>query len=697
MNLRKVLFLVLACAWLVPDSSAQSTRVFNIRKDWMANRVSRWRVNASLVGSSLQAQFTTLSAYPSVAIRPATALDLREYDAFLISVENLDPSPVTVYVRLDDRLDANGAVGSRTGWAVIEPGRRRLLSFPLRINPADYGMRGLPGLGAVSWLTMTASAINIANIVRYHVFLTNPTQNRNLVIGSPYVARQVGSLNNLVDRFGQYNYETWVGKVVSDSHLIQLDAEEEANLSAFPQLEDRNNFGAWTGGLNYTATGRFRIHKENNKYWFISPDGYPYLSFGINAVGGSDPTIITGREYMFSELPDRNGPYAGHWGRISDQVPNPPVDGDTFNFFNANLQRKWGDQWRQRHDERSLDRLISWGFNTLGQWTQENLYTARRIPYTTGIVIPKEGHTSVAADPNRDPMPDPFDPSFRDVVRAELEPIANYALNDPWCVGWFLDNEPNFVGGTEEGGRYGVAHAVLQRTIFDCPAKVEFLADLQVKYPTIHDLNIAWNTNFASWEIFAFNVTVPDTDGTAARKEDFRLFCLKFAREYYRVLDEELARLDPQALNLGTRWYRHSQEFREAAAQYCDVLSVNIYATTIPASFSAYAYLNRPFMSTEFHFGSLDRGMFHPGLAPPTATQNDRAAAFKTYVRSIVDNPLFVGCHWMQFADQPVTGRVINGENYAIGWANVADTTYWEMVKAAREMLEEAYPRRHNL
>ncbi|HMS55859.1 MAG TPA: hypothetical protein PKA27_10695 [Fimbriimonadaceae bacterium] len=113
--MRKVFLLVLACAWLVSDSAAQSTRVFNIRKDWMANRVTRWRVNATPVGNSLQAEFTTLSAYPSVAVRPATALDLREYDAFLISIENLDASPATVYVRLDDRLDANGATGSRTG------------------------------------------------------------------------------------------------------------------------------------------------------------------------------------------------------------------------------------------------------------------------------------------------------------------------------------------------------------------------------------------------------------------------------------------------------------------------------------------------------------------------------------------------------------------------------------------------------
>jgi agarase len=60
----------------------------------------------------------------------------------------------------------------------------------------------------------------------------------------------------------------------------------------------------------------------------------------------------------------------------------------------------------------------------------------------------------------------------------------------------------------------------------------------------------------------------------------------------------------------------------------------------------------------------------------------------------VADNPAFVGAHWFQYVDEPLTGRPYDGENYNIGFVTVTDTPYPEMVQAARQVLSEVYKQR---
>jgi hypothetical protein len=66
---------------------------------------------------------------------------------------------------------------------------------------------------------------------------------------------------------------------------------------------------------------------------------------------------------------------------------------------------------------------------------------------------------------------------------------------------------------------------------------------------------------------------------------------------------------------------------------------------------------------------------------------------FRNYTAEAVKNRLIVGAHWFKFSDQPLTGRK-DGENYRIGFVDVADTPYPEMVKACRALAEGMYPLR---
>jgi hypothetical protein len=163
------------------------------------------------------------------------------------------------------------------------------------------------------------------------------------------------------------------------------------------------------------------------------------------------------------------------------------------------------------------------------------------------------------------------------------------------------------------------------------------------------------------------------------------------AEQYFstvrRVLREEL----PNHLYLGCRIAWGREAIYEACARHCDVVSVNIYSR-VPSRDLPPAAEDKPMIVGEFHFGALDRGLFHTGLVA-TRDQAERAACYRAFVNDCLDHPRFVGAHWFQWRDQPLTGRA-DGENYQIGFLTVTDTPYPELVDAAREVARTMYRRR---
>ena len=131
----------------------------------------------------------------------------------------------------------------------------------------------------------------------------------------------------------------------------------------------------------------------------------------------------------------------------------------------------------------------------------------------------------------------------------------------------------------------------------------------------------------------------------------------------------------------------------KAADAYCDVISYNLYRKTLAGWTGSTKAFTKPVMATEFHFGALDRGMFHTGLQP-ASSQEDRAEHYAEYVRSALRNPLFVGTHWFQYAPQSFTGRR-DGENYQVGMLDIADTPYPELIRAVRKVGGEMYELRY--
>ena len=157
----------------------------------------------------------------------------------------------------------------------------------------------------------------------------------------------------------------------------------------------------------------------------------------------------------------------------------------------------------------------------------------------------------------------------------------------------------------------------------------------------------------------------------------------------FRTVRDSIRKQWPGRLYLGARLAQYTPLTWAAAARYCDVISLNHYSGNVDGIAVAEQF-DAPVIATEFHFGATDRGMFGGGVVE-VANQSERAASYRNYLESALKHPRFVGAHYFQYVDQPVTGRIFDGENYNIGFLDVADRPYPELVEAARAVADSMY------
>ena len=134
---------------------------------------------------------------------------------------------------------------------------------------------------------------------------------------------------------------------------------------------------------------------------------------------------------------------------------------------------------------------------------------------------------------------------------------ADKSRNDPYCIGYFVDNELSWGGGDTPQSRYALALGALNLPI-TAPAKAAFVAQLKHDYPTIAALNTAWNVNLASLQDLAAPfkpATINDT-----MSADLQKFSRAFALKYFTVVRDELRKVDANHLYLGCRFAWRSPE-----------------------------------------------------------------------------------------------------------------------------------------
>ncbi|MFA6239839.1 MAG: beta-galactosidase [Candidatus Hydrogenedentales bacterium] len=635
-------------------------------------------------GRVLEVRFK-MGDWPNVTFTPNEGpWDWSEAEGLAVDVYNPEAGPVEVSVRVDNPGADKGefvtvdGVATPNEWTTL-----RVMFRPTDAGPF-WGMRGIPVVGPLG----VGKNIDASKIVAYQIFLPEPKTEHTLLIdnirlyGTSLLKGPVIPFP-FVDRFGQFRHSDWPGKI-EDERDFAMNGERESNdWNRLPLIKRRDRYGGWAGGPQRRATGWFRTDVLDGKWWLVTPEGHLFFSAGMDCVITGEQTFVEQRPDWFEWLPAQDDPvYGSCYERVAgahSMAATVGGKGLTFNFYRANLIRKYGEDWNVRWRDAAYARLRFWGFNTVGNWSQQDLLKDSPMPFTVSVGVHGDLRRIEGGGGYWSKVVDVYAPSFAETVESSIEPAVKPWATNPLCIGYFVDNEISW--DTIEVGTLASPP--------DQPCRVAHVEMLKQKYGNIASLNKAWETTASDWD----SLRVP-AKRTPSCKEDLDRYLYAFAHRYFEVTNTALKKFAPNQLYLGCRFSVMPEQAVRACADVADVVSFDLYYREIAPD--AYVNLGKPLIIGEFHFGALDRGMFHTGLAD-TINQNDRAASFSRYVNSVLKNPSFVGCHWFQYVDDPLTGRWYDGENYNIGFVTVANEPYPEMVDAARKVFDGMYERRFEL
>ena len=438
----------------------------------------------------------------------------------------------------------------------------------------------------------------------------------------------------LIDDFGQYVHAGWTGKATSFDALKREWAQEDRML--VPKSEVRacryGGFGPGRSEPRRKATGFFRVEEISGRWWLVDPQGCRFWSAGVNGAGDDPPrTMIINRSKMFASIPTAAQiPAAG----AAVEPLRDPVS-----FYLANLQKRFGADWQGASAQLTSRRMRAWGLNTAyGPALNDALPpgSTLRQPY----VYPLRGWQHVEGAIMG--MPDVYSAAFAARVDREAAQQLAPRRDDPWMIGYFIGNEPPW------------------------PARESQLVDLVLAGPP-SELQKRFKADLAKG------------DSPAARKTMVHAAFTK----YLEVVNAAVRRHDPNHLHLGIRFGGTPPDDVIALAKGFDVYSMNKYRWAPPKEFidNCHRITKLPILIGEFHFGVPERGLA-PGLVQ-AMNQAERGVAYSYYVENAAAHPAILGTHWYQWIDQPATGR-LDGENYNIGWIDVTDRPYPELVAAAK-------------
>ena len=439
----------------------------------------------------------------------------------------------------------------------------------------------------------------------------------------------------IVDEFGQSNLVDFEEKIKS---LDQLKSDWKAEEKSLSKAENFN-YSKYGGYLNaqVEATGFFRTQKVNGKWWFVDPDGYQFLSLGVDC-------IAPGRGGQVNRLDKRDQ---------SDFIKQLPPEGigydpeypNSVSFGKWNLHRRFGDDYPSRSREMIISRMSNWGINTIANWSSRELINMNQKPFTLqlyGLGI-DEGVMGLA-----DVYALDFQTQIENIVEENVTPYKD----NPWLIGYFTGNEPSWIGQESR------------------------LCDLILNEEDEKSIKIA------------LKYYLDKGDSSERRKT----FIFETFKTFLQTVEAAVRKHDPNHLTLGIRFsHLPEDEVLEICKDVFDVFSFNSYEVVPPKEIldKIIDVTGLPMIIGEYHAGTINRGMAQALVQ--VKNQKERGVAYRYYTEHAFNHPGLIGVAYFQWADQDLTGRSYDGENYNCGIVDVTDRPYKHMVSAIKETAKRLY------
>jgi len=346
-------------------------------------------------------------------------------------------------------------------------------------------------------------------------------------------------------------------------------------------------------GLRFRATGFFRVATARGRWWLVTPDGRPFYASGIDHVTAS---------------PDVD--------RTTNRCPYCEAVATGY----ADL-----DAWTSA----TVDRLRSWGFNTLGAWSDVDRFAAS-MPYT--VLLDMAGGD------------DWFAPAFAERAAAVAASAVAPRRDDPNLVGWYLDSELRW------GPDWRADETLLDGYLAHRGDPDGFVRAVARRY---------------------FRVTT-----AAVRRQDPNHLILG-SKMITQLTTETLLREARKYVDVVTL-----DDYRLRANLDAQIQQTwGPFVPRTPTLSEFFRVARRPLMVTEYSFRAADAGVPNswPPIFPVFATQAARADAYAAYVEALHGAPWVVGDFWFEYVDEPAGGR-FDGEDSNFGVVSTGDVPWQTLV-----------------
>lgn len=348
---------------------------------------------------------------------------------------------------------------------------------------------------------------------------------------------------------------------------------------------------------------------------------------------------------------------------------------DSFGQWTA---REWRGKVHNFNELKASAGLMkNWRINTVANWSDSEMAHSQRKSY----VINMNNFPTTRMMLYRD-FPDVFDPAYNESAQRFAKQLE-LLKNDPYLIGYFLQNEPKWAFGDNNLAFEMMATAVPSFT------KKEMVRWLGKKYGNIDAFNKAWKLNLADLSNLE-TLAIKDKPSEVAWN-DCTEFSGMMVDHYVQIICCAVKKVDPNHLNLGMRYAWISSELCYRAGSWFDVFSINGYSNPEPPNTEEITRRRgKPVIIGEWHFGCAIEGGLPASGIQGTENQTARGEAYRYYFEHGVVRPEIIGIHWFQWNDQPVLGR-FDGENYNIGFLDIAMQPYTELTEQAKIAHERMY------
>ena len=453
------------------------------------------------------------------------------------------------------------------------------------------------------------------------------------------------------------------GGFSSSFHDLRVQALKTAKPPE-PPLPPPVRVRSWPG-LRSAPTGFFRVEQRDGKWWMFDPRGRAFYVVGTDHAN-----------------------YYVHWCEALGYAP-----------YHRNMVEKFGGE--QAWAESTAARLRAWGFNTVAanhspSLRYRGLAHVELLGFGTGFAASDD----IAPQVHWTGFPNVFSPKWKQHCRKEARRLCLPARDDPWLIGYFLDNELEWWGKPVRP--WGLADDAFRKPA-DHSAKRALVGFLRERYRgDIGAFNRAWHTDVGSFDAL-LALREPVAEGIVTAQADKIAFVRIVAERYFAGCAEAIRAADPNHLILGCRFAGHAPDIWDIAGKHCDIVSVNCYRQVDLERKQVIDFerdlrrwhelTGKPLMITEWSFPALDAGLpCKHGAGQRFDTQQQRAAAYRIFQELLFRTPYVVGSDYFMWVDEPAQGISKNfPEDSNYGLVNVNDEAYTELTQTAAGVNRMAY------